>query len=198
VLGGRDIAYFACLVCLAPLAYLAYFTRWCYNADRHCQYMHCIGSCSCTCSPREGIIYMYKVGFHIVLDHVWTRQRAMQIHGVNNGPYSTLADKTAVYAIAVDSPSRAGSHLHELTHMPRAFRMENFFTCLQGFGFSKDSGKEGPKTSDRPVDFRSGTGQQHYITHRNNYGTMITRKPCPPHDNHSCKTRIAGGDWTKP
>lgn len=51
VLGGRDIAYFACLVRLVCLASLAYLARWCYNADRQ---WHCIGRRSC--SPREGII----------------------------------------------------------------------------------------------------------------------------------------------
>jgi hypothetical protein len=59
VLGGRDIADFACLVRLVCLASLAYLARWCYNADRHCQYMHCIGRCSC--SPREGLSLQGRV-----------------------------------------------------------------------------------------------------------------------------------------
>lgn len=94
-----------------------------------CQYKHCIDRCSC--SPREGTV-VTREGFTLYWTTCGPDNVLCRSNGVNNGPYSTLADKTAVYATAVDSPSRAGRRLHELTHMPRAFGMENSSLVCKG------------------------------------------------------------------
>ena len=103
-------------------------------------------SAAATASPREEIVTVStRERFTLYWTTCGPDNSAVQIHGVSNGPYSTLADKTAVYAIPVNSPSKAGSRLHELIHMPRAFGMQNSsLVCW-----------EGPRRSDRLVVFRS-------------------------------------------